>query len=220
MNAYPLSWPAGWKRTEPSDRTRGKFAKMGWSGEPGSAQNFRHARDLSLAEAVSRLLGELGRFGVVVGDSVISTNVPVRLDGLPRGDARVPADPGVAVYWQRLVDQAPKVMAIDRYDRVQDNVAAVAATLEAMRAIERHGGAVILDRAFTGFTALPSPIAAARPWREVLGLTGATVSPAVVKDAYRKARGAGHPDKGGSPGAFVAVQDAYHQAARELGFEP
>lgn len=222
MNAYPLSWPAGWKRTEPSARTRGKFAKMGWSGEPGSATNFRHARDLSLAESVARLLGELGRFGVVVGDAVISTNVPVRLDGLPRGDAQVPADPGVAVYWQRPADQAPKVMAIDRYDRVQDNVAAVAATLEAMRAIERHGGAVILDRAFTGFTALPAPLAAARPWRDVLELSGsAVVSPKVVKDAYMRARGAAHPDrKGGSQAAFVAVQDAYHQAARELGFEP
>ena len=38
-------------------------------------------------------------------------------------------------------------MAIDAYTRTADNLAAVAATLEAMRAIERHGGAQILERA-------------------------------------------------------------------------
>ena len=38
-----------------------------------------------------------------------------------------------------------------------DNRSAIEASLEAMRAIERHGGAEILDRAFQGFQALPSP---------------------------------------------------------------
>lgn len=222
MNAYPLSWPAGWPRTEAHARARGMFAKMEWRGEPGAVDNRRRPVDLSVADAVQRVLAELGRFGVPVGDAILSTNIPVRLDGLPRGDARVPADPGVAVYWKRPEDQAPKVMAIDRYDRVQDNLAAVAATLVAMRAIERHGGAVILDRAFTGFTALPPPMAAARPWRDVLGFkAGATVSPSLVQAAYKRARGAAHPDReGGSQAAFLAVQGALEQAARELGFQP
>jgi hypothetical protein len=60
-------------------------------------------------------------------------------------------------------------MAIDQYDRVEHNLAAIAATLDAMRAIKRHGGAEILDRAFTGFTALPAPMAGGKPWRQVLG---------------------------------------------------
>ncbi|KVD37855.1 hypothetical protein WJ41_22830 [Burkholderia ubonensis] len=60
---------------------------------------------------------------------------------------------GVAVYWETRAG-ARRVMAIDQYTRVADNLAAVAATLDAMRAIERHGGARILERAFTGFAAL------------------------------------------------------------------
>jgi len=52
-------------------------------------------------------------------------------------------------------------MAIDIYDTVAGNLAAVAATLDAMRAIERHGGAQILKRAFQGFKALPSSTATA-----------------------------------------------------------
>ena len=77
------------------------------------------------------------------GDSIISTNLKLRLDGLPRSDQKEPDDPGVAVYWQRL-SKPKKVMAIDLYDRIADNLAAIGATLNAMRAIERHGGALIL----------------------------------------------------------------------------
>lgn len=87
-------------------------------------------------------------------------------------------------------------MAIDRYDKVADNLAAVAATLEAMRAIERHGGAAILDRAFTGFTALPPP-RADRPWWEVLGLDP-SASKDEIRAAYRRLVSTVHEAKGGS----------------------
>lgn len=68
-------------------------------------------------------------------------------------------------------------MAIDQYYRVEENLAAIAATLDAMRAIERHGGAQILDRASTGFAALQAPMAVARSWREMFGFAlGAAAS--------------------------------------------
>jgi len=118
---------------------------------------------LSVMDGLERVLGELGRMGIGRDDVVISTNVPTRLDGLPRRD-RVPSDPGAAVYWRK--GKQTRCMAIDRCDRVEDNLAAIAATLEAMRAIERHGGAEILDRAFTGFVALPS----LEQWFQVLGV--------------------------------------------------
>lgn len=216
MHAYPLSWPAGWPRTDAGARPRGMFLKKQWVGVPGAADNVQRSRDLTIHDAVARVLAELKRLGVPDGEAIISTNVPVRLDGLPRGDARVPEDPGVAVYWRRDVDQSPKVMTIDRYARVSDNLAAVAATLEAMRAIERHGGARILDRAFTGFAALAAP-PAARPWRDVLEVGAEVSNRAIVEAAYKRLRALRHPDRGGSAGAFQQVQEAYEQAGRELG---
>ncbi len=212
ISAYPLTWPTGWKRTHPSQLEHGRFNKK--VRQAGSSWSM--AQDLSIAEATARVLAELQRMGLGREDVVISTNLVLRLDGLPRSDQKAPADPGVAVYWEDRRG-GHKVMAIDRYHRVADNLAAVAATLDAMRAIERHGGAAILDRAFTGFTALPAP-AAARHWREVLGVPNTVQTEQTLKDAYRRAASAAHPDKGGSDKAMAEVNAAYEQAKQELGY--
>lgn len=219
MQRYPLTWPAGWKRTEPGRRTRAQFKKATRYEDlgNGAGQRYIPGRNLTMSEATMRCLGELRRMGVQDGDHVISTNVVLRLDGLPRSDQRAPADPGVALYWEQK--GAKRCMAVDHYDRVEDNLAAIAATLEAMRAIERHGGAAILDRAFTGFTALPPPMAAGKPWREVFGYPlGHKVTRLELDGAYRTARSDAHPDKGGTSEAFQGVQQAYEGALRELGF--
>lgn len=108
-----------------------------------------------------------------------------------------------------------RCMAIDRYDRVADNLAAIAATLDAMRAIERHGGAAILDRAFTGFAALDPPEA---HWSAVLGVT--TLTPiGEVRATYRRLRSQHHPDNGGNAATFDAVQKAYTAYCRDNGIQ-
>lgn len=137
---YPLKWPAGWRRTSAAWRK--------------SAQFSHDRKPLTVFQAVRRVDDELERMGIEEVDIVISTNLKLRRDGLPRSDQREPEDPGVAVYW--LTEKGPQCMACDLYDRVADNLAAIAATLDALRRIERHGGAVILERAFEGFKALPS----------------------------------------------------------------
>src|ERR1700682_1592832 len=149
---YPLCWPANWKRT--SNRTRAQFGKAptrylsdGVAVVPGKSK-------LSVAQAIDRLARELRRRGIKEENCIVSTNVPLNLSGLPRGDRSEPSDPGVAIYWTHKGKQ--QCMAIDRYDRVADNLAAIAATLDALRAIERHGGGSILDRAFMGFAQLPA----------------------------------------------------------------
>lgn len=221
VNAFPLSWPVGWKRTERHLRRDANFfeeRKHSSSNAPARVVKSRERVGVRLG--VDRILAELGRFGIQSGDVIVSSNVRVRLDGLPRAGEREPDDPGVAVYWTEW-NNAKRVMAIDRYDRVADNLVAVARTIEAMRTIERHGGAVILDRAFSGFAALPSPISASKPWRDVLGFTesGSATTKDNVEYAYRKKRGEVHPDRtGGDSKAFLAVEEAYEQAARELGF--
>jgi len=179
LTSYPLCWPYGWKRTVPGYRTRARFHKE-W-------------KELSIAQGTRRVLHSLELLGVSDYPTIVSTNILLRLDGLPRSDQRNPDDPGVAVYWRKSEKDLYKVMAIDQYNRVADNLAAVAATLEAMRAIDRHGGAQILDRAFTGFLALPVP-EGWREWRDILQING-EVTLALAERQYKKLRLESHPDK-------------------------
>jgi len=200
INAYPLQWPTGWKRTASAAQKQARFRKA----SPGTSNGWRTQRDLTMFDALQRLLAELECMGIERDDVVISTNVPVRLDGLPRSGAVEPADSGAAVYWREAGHN--RVMAIDLYDRVADNIAALAATLNAMRAIERHGGAAVLERAFTGFTALPAP-GAKRPWFEVLGVSDKATAEE-IRAAYRRLASEAHPDKGGSAERMAEINRA------------
>lgn len=164
ISAYPLQWPVGWERTADCDRVGGRFNKKGQ--HQGSWGSYSVKKRLSISDAVSRVMASLEKMGVDTwNDTVISTDLKLRLDGLPRSGQAEPGDPGACVYWVTASGDR-RCMAIDRYERIADNLAAIAATLEAMRAIKRHGGAEILDRAFTGFVALPAP--SAEPWWSVL----------------------------------------------------
>ena len=199
---FPLQWPQGWKRTASYARQGGRFRK----GD----------KPLSVIAAVERVLAELDRLGVNDNDVVISTNLKTRLDGLPRSDQARPGDVGVCVYWQKGREPM-RCMAVDRYDEVADNLAAVAATLEAMRAIERHGGAAILDRAFTGFAALPAPAKGQRDWWTVLGLEeGAGV--AEIREAYGRLARLHHPDRGGDAEAMAELNVARDAGLKKWGF--
>ena len=189
IEAYPLTWPQGWPRKKSYQRSRAKFSTSG--------------RVLSVMDGIQRVLIELERLGVKRDDLVISTDIPTRLDGLPRSDRTV-ADPGVAVYWRKGKDT--RCMAIDRYDRVADNLAAIAATLEAMRAIERHGGAEILDRAFTGFVALPAP----EQWWQVLGVAE-NATGEEIDATWRRLAARHHPDRGGDSAQMARINTARDQ---------
>ncbi len=207
IDAYPLTWPTGWKRTPAGGRDRARFGKASRARAGGG---WDQSRRLTIAEAVMRVREQLDRMGIHEDDLVISTNLQLRLDGFPRSNQSEPADPGVAVYWTDRYSRGnpPRCMAIDRYDRVADNLAAVAATLDAMRAIERHGGAVVLERAFSGFTALPAPVALS--WRDVL-------DPADPVGSYRRLRSKAHPDRGGSDAEFARVEAAWAEYRKEVG---
>lgn len=212
---YPLSWPAGWPRTALGDRKGARFGRRERQYSSTGGSSWTRKQDLSVFDAVKRVLSELRTLGVLDGDAIISTNVPTRLDGLPRSDARAPADTGVAVYWQRP-GEPMRCMAIDTYSDVAGNLAAVAATLEAMRAIERHGGAQILDRAFAGFDALPAP-GAKRDWREVLGFQrGEAITLPAAHEAYRRLSGQHHPDRGGNHERMAEINAAWAEAQRAL----
>ena len=132
ISAYPLTWPDGWKRTL-SPRV----------------SNFR----TSFTTARNGLVEEIDRLG---GTNVIlSSNVPVRLDGLPKANFAHPTDPGVAVYFN--YKKKSMVFACDRFSTVQDNVQAIRLTVADLRGIERWGASDMMERAFRGFQGHPAP---------------------------------------------------------------
>lgn len=188
IQAYPLAWPQGWPRT--GGRKAGQFKTYG--------------RDISVDVGVRRVLNQLALMHIAAAGVVISTNVPLRRDGTPRSDQAQPADRGVAIYWTDGKG-GRKVMAIDLYMKVEHNLAAIATTLEAMRAIERHGGAQILERAFTGFTALAAP-AVFDPWA-VLGLKPGA-DRGEVERKFRELAMRHHPDRGGDAAEFHRILKA------------
>ncbi len=210
--AYPLQWPEGWPRAKTRESSRFHSTERKYFTIGGGS--YRQARDLTIADGLERVLSELSKMGLDRKDIVVSTNLQTRLDGLPRSGQGEPSDPGVAVYWQPKKGPM-KVLAVDRFDRVADNLAAVAATLAALRSIERWGGGQILDRAFTGFTALPGP-ETKRTWRDVLGVPPHERDPGKIREAYRLAASRAHPDKGGSHERMTEVNKAWACALEEL----
>lgn len=184
--AYPLQWPAGWPRAK--SRTRAGFHHGGES--------------LSVHQATRRLSAELGRLNA--GYVTLSTNVELRRDGLPYSNQKEPADPGAAVYF-RLVGK-DMALACDKWDRVADNIAAIAKHIEALRGMDRWGVGTA-RQAFAGYEALPAP----EQWWQVLGVA-ATAPAGEIDRAYRAKAREAHPDRGGSTAAMARVNAARDQA--------
>jgi hypothetical protein len=193
IESFPLYWPEGWRRTKPSHRYDQRLFR----------QTFGRARD--------ELLAEIGRLG---GKNVIlSTNIPLRNDGLPRADAREPEDPGVAVYFD--YNKKPMCFASDRYYYVRQNIRAIALTIDALRGIERWGASDMMERAFRGFTSIEDK--RDEPWRSVLGFSESSFpSLEEMMKQYRELAKRFHPDAGGSVESFQRIQRARVEAEHEI----
>lgn len=147
----------------------------------------------------------------------------IRNDGWPRGGVR-PSHPGVILYFKKGDD--PLRFASGTYKTWQQNIHAIALTLESLRAIDRYG-ATSGHEQYLGFKALPAPawtidaaaewLAARTPW--VSSAAELLLDHAAYRRAYRDAASALHPDKGGSSELFQAlgevarVLDEHHKTA-------
>lgn len=191
--AYPLQWPEGWPRTSYNNRGNSRFGKN---------LGFNQIRELQ------RELKLLGARNVV-----ISSNVPIRNDGLPYASEskRRYDDPGVAVYFTLKGKQLS--MARDKYWTPWENIRSLVLTIDGLRSMERHGGSTMMDRAFSGFTALPKPGGA--DWWEVLQIPRG-VSRATVEAKFRELARERHPDQGGSDDQMAELNRARAQALQEV----
>jgi hypothetical protein len=194
--------------TEPLQWPKGWPRQNGYKGDLRAGGNGVRA---GIEDAIARLTNQL--------DLLNATNVV-----LTKGRN---GDPGVAIYFHLpgQVDQLS--MAQDAYGSAADNFRSLAIAIEGLRAMERHGGAHMMKRAFSGFAALPPPASgpAVRQWWEVLGvpdpakLVGVLTNAQqldVAEAAYRKKVKDAHPDRGGSQEAIAELNAAIAQARGEL----
>lgn len=209
----PLYWPDGWPRTIPAARERANFGKTATTYGSLKADNTRDIRkqkaQLNAADATARLENELERLGAT--DAILSTNLKLRLDGTPRSNEAEPFDVGAAVYF--TLDKKPICFACDKWDRVADNIAAMAQHIDALRRIERYGVGR-REQVFAGYTALP-PVGgtAGGDWRVEFGfMTGEKPTLDIVEARYRSLLKSRHPDNGGSHDAVVRLNLARDSA--------
>lgn len=191
---YPLAWPDAWPRTK---KPKGSQFKTSLAGALKNVQ-----------DSVRKFSDDSGH---KVTEVLISSNVSL--------GEQSPKDPGVAVYFNW--DGISTCIAVDRYQKVQDNLQAIHHVLEAERTKLRHGGLNLVRAAFRGYAALPPPSTKnRRDWWVVLGMpSGETPDNNEIRGCYQKLRSTHHPDKGGDPELFDEIQQAWKQACEERGIK-
>ncbi len=194
--SYPLFWPEGWPRT--ADTMRKNSSQF--------QTTFERARR-HLHEQL-RMIG--------ARNVVLSSWLPLRNDGEPRADAarRRIEDPGVALYF--TLRDKPMVMARDAYWNVHDNLRSIGLAVEHLRGLERHGGGLMMEKAFAGFTAIEH-MPEHSTWWAILGLSRtATVNE--INEAFKLLSKVRHPDAlTGSHEAMSKLTEARSAALKEKG---
>lgn len=181
--AFPLAWPPGWPRIDARKRQTSSPFKV----NPG--------------QALDELMHELELLGAK--NVVISSNLTISTFGRPYANQPRQEDPGIAVYF--TLNDRQMVMARDRFADWRDNIRSIGLAINALRALHRHGGAYMMERAFDGFAALPPP---SKGWRKVLDLPDHTDLGAAHTAWREKCKAAG--------GATLDLNAAIEDARREL----
>jgi hypothetical protein len=174
--AYPLYWPKGRARTPAGKRRDDPPFSVGESyqherqtrrfGEEAKTEVItrRRTKAVSLPVALDRLEDQLQRLGAQA--IVLSTNLELRLNGTPRAGQKDPLEPGAAVYFN--LKNKRLVFACDKWLRVADNVAAIAAHIRSIRSLENFGVGTT-EQSFEGYRSIENFSSGVMPWRRVLG---------------------------------------------------
>ena len=186
--AFPLSWPIGWTRV--TMRLNARFGHKG-QGPSRSSADYRLRDELR----------KLGARGVTV-----STNLPVRRDGLADFSRPEPYDTGVAVYFR--IKNQPRVFACDKWRTIADNMTALAKHVEAIRGQGRWGVGSV-EQALGGYLALTA-LPAKKAWHEVLEVAP-DANRAVIDAARERLLMQHHPDKSGTSERVYDINAAYDE---------
>ena len=185
--SFPLHWPLHKPRTQ--KRNTSQF----WT---------------TMGKSIATIKAEIERLGG--SNLIISTNIPVRRDGLPYANPGCIDDPGVAVYFDYHDQQF--CFANDKYDKIECNLQGIAKTIEALRGIARWGTGDMMQAAFTGFQALPAPgQTPKRRWQDVLQATDLPTA----ERHFRNLARTHHPDFGGLPEVMAELNQAIADARAE-----
>ncbi len=178
IQAFPLTWP-NWERTRSPSKSQFKTTLA------GSIKNVQ--------ESLRKFAADSGK---KVEGMVVSSNASLMDHN--------PTDAGVAVYF--TWDGISTCIAVDRYQRIEENLQAIHHVIEAERTKLRHGGLNLVRAAFRGYAALPPP-KPRRKAEEVLGVS-ASASDDEIDAAFRTKAKKAHPDNGGSAAQMQELNDA------------
>jgi hypothetical protein len=188
--AFPLSWPTGIPRM--TSRKKSQFG------------------DHSVVSAVKEIRRNISLMGARL--PVVSSNIPLRMDGDPYSNPGRMQDPGVAVYFQ--LKGKPYCMPCDMWQSVEENLWAVAKHIEAMRGMQRWGVGSV-EQQFAGFKALAAQNQEA--WWDVLCCRPDDDKDVIEKQYRARARTA-HPDvAGGSHEIMSRLNQARESALAATG---
>lgn len=137
------------------------------------------------------------------------TDAEIRMDGMPRKDAR-PRTSAVVISFQSR--HGPLQFATDRFDRWHDNLYAIARGLEALRKIDRYGISTGAQQ-YTGWKSIGSGIempAHQMTYEEAHNFITLHGESGDLKTAYRNAARYLHPDNHdtGDAEKFKRLQEA------------
>lgn len=139
----------------------------------------------------------------------------IRLDGLPKANARQPSFPGVRLSFESKM--GPLQYQTDQYEFWQHNIRGIGLGLEALRAVARYG-ITQRNQQYTGWLQLEAPVAAvddfatpseALAWlrsESVAGVAGADGMS--LKQLLRLVAKNLHPDRGGDPAQWAKFDRA------------
>ena len=154
-------------------------------------------------------LAHLGARNITI--EIALTEAEIRLDGRPRSGAK-PSYPGVVISFDGK--QGRYSFPCDTYDAFEDNVRAIALSLEALRAVNRYGVTKIGEQ-YAGFAALPPPMVTELFMTEAGAIAvlnqfapGGKVSRNNLRETYHSAVMRLHPDRGGDARSFRQVRRA------------
>jgi len=186
---YPLQFPNNWKRTIKTERAR--FGNH------------------SVFQAIYMLRNEIEKLGGK--NLVISTNLLLKINGFAYSSQSPPEDSGVAVYF--MLKDKEQCFPCDRWNRVEHNIWAIYKSIEAIRGLDRWGAKDMVESAFKGFQALPSPGQETKSnVRYFRGINSFGEGKAIFRNLAIEL----HPDKGGNADEFMELNKQFVQFKQSM----